>query len=97
MTPEDLKAKCVPVSPFIEALHASKGTWLAPESHVGIRDGYKRKGEALMPDGSLRAVRAKLPDTAGTVPAFITVHGKRQHGYLTYEYNCWLFHPEASL
>jgi hypothetical protein len=76
---------------------AARGTWLSSEAACGTRNGYKRKGQALMPDGSLRAVRAKLPDTTGTVPAYITAHGRRQHGYLTYEYGCWLFHPEVPL
>jgi len=74
-------------------------TWLYPESYCGRRNGYKRQGRALMPDGKVRAVMAKLPDTFYSVPAFVRIKGKRVKGYLTRRDGVWYFHsdaPEAS-
>lgn len=82
------------LSQLVESMRASQGTWLQSEGHAGPRNAYNRKGEALLYDGSVRAVRAKLPDTAVSIPAYYTSKGRRVHGYLTYTDGVYRFHEQ---
>lgn len=82
------------LSQLVESMRASQGTWLQPEGYAGPRNAYNRKGEALLFDGSVRAVRAKLPDTAMSIPAYYTSKGRRVHGYLTYTDGVYRFHEQ---
>jgi len=78
--------------PPVAALDCALGTWLQPEAFAGPRNAYGRKGRALWPDGVLRMVMAKLPDTAMSIPAYYTSKGRRVHGYLTYTDGVYRFH-----
>lgn len=82
------------LSQLVESMRASQGTWLQSEEYAGPRNAYNRKGEALLFDGSVRAVRAKLPDTAMSIPAYYIRKGRRVHGYLTYTDGVYRFHEQ---
>jgi len=73
-----------------------KGTWLEPESRAGTRGACLRRGYALLPDGTLRSVRAGIPDTAMSIPAYYVEKGKRVKGYLTHESGVYYFHKETA-
>lgn len=72
----------------------TKGTWLQPAIYAGPNNGCYRMGYALCADGVRRAVRAKLPDTTMSIPAYIMRKGRRVRGYLTVEGGVYYFHEE---
>jgi len=57
-------------------------TWLEPEEHAYPNGGMTRRGRALWPDGKLRAVRAGIPDTFFSIPAWGRLRGKYVVGFL---------------
>lgn len=60
----------------------ARGTWLEPES-IAYDRGQVRRGRAIMPDGTLRAVYAGLADTYFSIPAHARIAGRYAAGYLT--------------
>ena len=63
-------------------LHFARGTWIDSEEVCYPGGGMHRNGRAIMPDGTLRAFRAGIPDTYFTIPAVTRVKGKRVKGWL---------------
>lgn len=71
---------------------AKLATWLDPEERAYPHGAERRRGRAILrrnpcnpmdlPYGTLRAVHAGIPDTYSTIPAYITVRGRRVRGYL---------------
>lgn len=64
-------------------LTLARGTWLEDETAAYPNGGQVRRGRAIFPDGTLRAVYAGIPDTYFSVPAHARIGGKYVAGYLT--------------
>ena len=61
-------------------------TWLHPEEYAypeGTLRASHRRGRAVYPDGKVRAVRAGVPDTFFTIPAYGRIAGRYVAGYIT--------------
>lgn len=60
-------------------------TRIDPEEYAyGARGGvFGRRGKAYGPDGKLRSFVASIPDTFFSVPARMTVNGKRLKGFVS--------------
>ena len=69
-----------------------ESTWLEPEEIC--YSAPSRKALAKWPDGRLRRVNAKLPDTFFSIPGWGTLLGERIKGFLTTENGVLMFIPE---
>lgn len=65
------------------AISLARGTWLQGESFAYPSGGQTRKGRAVFPDGTVRAVRAGIADTYFSIPAHGRIAGRYVAGYLT--------------
>lgn len=66
----------------------AKDTWIEDEEAAYSPNGRQnRRGQAIFPDGKLRAFRAGIPDTYFTIPAHARIAGKYVRGFLTIDMN----------
>jgi len=60
----------------------ARRTWIEPEERCYPSGRQVRKGRAIFPDGSVRAILAGISDTFFTIPAHARIGGRYAAGYL---------------
>ena len=68
-------------------------TWLEAEEFCYPNGGMTRRAYCIFSDGKKRVVQCGIPDTFFSIPAFVTIAGKRIRGFITSEENGFIFNP----
>ena len=64
-------------------------TWIESEAYAYPNGGFTRRARVICPDGKPRIVLCSIADTYFSIPAVVTVSGKRIKGFISADAGDW--------